>query len=87
MMERRAPLAAAQGVSLIRLSTEVQAEYHAWIEALERAGCTVKVRGRRSVAPAAPDGACGCCQQLGMPNPASLTGPPTPPLPLPAVPG
>ena len=32
-----------QGVSLIRLSTEVQAEYNSWIEALERAGCTVKV--------------------------------------------
>ncbi|KAI7841389.1 hypothetical protein COHA_005007 [Chlorella ohadii] len=31
-----------QGVSLIRLSTEVQAEYNSWIEALERAGCTVK---------------------------------------------
>ena len=34
-----------QGVSLIRLSTEVQAEYNSWIEALERAGCAVKVRG------------------------------------------
>ncbi len=32
-------------MSLIRLSTEVQAEYNSWIEALERAGCTVKVRG------------------------------------------
>lgn len=31
-------------MSLIRLSTEVQAEYNSWIEALERAGCTVKVR-------------------------------------------
>jgi hypothetical protein len=33
-----------QGVSLIRLSTEVQSEYNAWIEALERAGCSIKVR-------------------------------------------
>ena len=32
-----------QGVSLIRLSTEVQSEYNSWIEALERAGCAVKV--------------------------------------------
>ncbi|PSC71143.1 Diacylglycerol O-acyltransferase 1 [Micractinium conductrix] len=31
-----------QGVSLIRLSTEVAGEYHSWIEALERAGCSVK---------------------------------------------
>lgn len=30
-------------MSLIRLSTEVQSEYNAWIEALERAGCSVKV--------------------------------------------
>lgn len=36
-----------QGVSLIRLSTEVSGEYHSWIEALERAGCAVKVRGSR----------------------------------------
>lgn len=31
-----------EGVSLIRLSTEVSGEYHSWIEALERAGCAVK---------------------------------------------
>ncbi|KAL4426721.1 hypothetical protein ABPG77_004777 [Micractinium sp. CCAP 211/92] len=31
-----------EGVSLIRLSTEVSGEYNSWIEALERAGCTVK---------------------------------------------
>lgn len=32
-----------QGVSLIRLSTEVQSDFNAWIEALEQAGCTIKV--------------------------------------------
>lgn len=31
-----------QGVSLIRLSTEVQSDFNAWIEALEQAGCTIK---------------------------------------------
>ena len=33
----------AHGVSLIRLSTEVQSEYLQWAEALERAGC-IRVR-------------------------------------------
>lgn len=36
-----------QGVDLVRLSTEVQSDYHAWVEALERAGCK-RVRAIKS---------------------------------------
>jgi len=33
------------GVDLVRLSTEVQSDYMSWVEALERAGCTIRRGG------------------------------------------